>query len=240
MPINKITAPASTPSAVADYTAQNNLLAALALAAQGAARVSGSNVLKGAVFLYGGSIFLADSDTAISGSASDYVKLTVAVDGLTLTPSFVADLTGVSWSSTWNGYYDVSGNLYEFDELKALAGAAISAAALRAIGGKNLGVGWAAVLIKGKYNGSIQTNETTIGGLYTALSSSVPVVGDKVNIHGAIVNPSATPQFLVISRALRKDANTITLYTISTAGYGDSDITAAMTTACRASLTWDS
>jgi hypothetical protein len=36
--------------------------------------------------------------------------------------------------------------LYEFDELKALAGAAIAAASLRAIGGKNLAAGWAKAL----------------------------------------------------------------------------------------------
>jgi hypothetical protein len=29
-------------------------------------------------------------------------------------------LTGVTWNSTYNGYYDVSGNLYVFDELLAL------------------------------------------------------------------------------------------------------------------------
>ena len=146
MPITKITAPSATPAAIADYTAQNNLAAALALAAQGAARVSGSNVLKGAVFLVGGAIYKADANTAISGSASDYVKLTISGDGLTLAPSFVADLTGVTWSDTWNGYYDASGNLYEFDELKALAGAAIAAVNLRAISSKNLGAGWATAL----------------------------------------------------------------------------------------------
>ena len=145
MSIDLVTAPATTPSAVGDYTAQNNLIAALALAAQGAARVVGSNVVKGAVFLVGGSVYLAAADTSISGAASDYVKLTIT--GTTLVPSFVASLSGVTWSSTWNGYYDVSGNLYEFDELKALAGAAIAAASLRAIGGKNLAAGWAAALI---------------------------------------------------------------------------------------------
>ena len=117
MSIDLVTAPATTPSAVGDYTAQNNLIAALALAAQGAARVVGSNVVKGAVFLVGGSVYLAAADTSISGAASDYVKLTIT--GTTLVPSFVSSLAGVTWSSTWNGYYDASGNLYEFDEAKA-------------------------------------------------------------------------------------------------------------------------
>jgi len=124
MAINLITAPSAVPAAVADYEQQNALIAALALAAQGAARVVGSNVLKGAVFLVGGALYVAAADTAISGSASDYVKLTIT--GTTLVPSFVADLTGVTWSSTWNGYYDAGGNYYEFDEKKALAAALVA------------------------------------------------------------------------------------------------------------------
>ena len=147
MPINKIVSPSEVPASVDDYSAQNNLTEALLLAVQGAQRIVGANVAKGAVFLVGGATYLADADTAITGTASDYVKLTPSVDGLTLAPSFVANLTGVTWSSTWNGYYDASGNLYEFDELKALASAAIAAASLRAIGGKNLAAGWAASLI---------------------------------------------------------------------------------------------
>lgn len=147
MPINKIVSPSEAPTSIDDWVAMKDIQEALLLAVQGAARVVGSNIVKGAIFLVGGSVYMAGADTAISGTASDYVKLTIAVDGLTLTPSFVDDLTGVSWSSTWNGYYDVSGNLYEFDELKALAGAAIAAASLRAIGGKNLAAGWAAALI---------------------------------------------------------------------------------------------
>lgn len=124
MAINLIVAPSAVPAAVADYEQQNALIAALALAAQGASRVSGANIVKGAVFLVGGSVYLAAADTSISGTASDYVKLTIT--GTTLVPSFVADLTGVTWSSTWNGYYDASGNLYEFDEKKALATALVT------------------------------------------------------------------------------------------------------------------
>jgi len=147
MPINKITAPSEVPASVDDYAAQNNLLEALLLSVQGAQRIVGSNVAKGAVFLVGGATYLADADTAISGSASDYVKLTPSVDGLTLAPSYVADLTGVAWNSTYNGYYDASGNLYVFDELKALSLGTITTAKLRDIGLKNLAAGWATALI---------------------------------------------------------------------------------------------
>lgn len=147
MPISKITAPSETPSALSDYQAQNALLSALLLAVQGAERIVGSNVVKGAVFQVGGATYLATADTAISGSASDYVKLTVSVDGLSLAPSYVADLTGVTWSSTYNGYYDVNGNLYIFDELKAYAAGTIVAKKLAAVGLKNVGAGWEDALI---------------------------------------------------------------------------------------------
>ena len=79
---------------------------------------SGSNVVVGAVFQVGGHVYHTDGATAITGTSSDYVKLTVT--GTTLVPSFVADLTGVTWNSLWGGYYDGTGNLYIFDEVKAI------------------------------------------------------------------------------------------------------------------------
>ena len=147
MPIRKITSPSEVPASVDDYTQQNALTQALLLAAQGAQRIVGSNVAKDAIFYVGGTTYKADADTAISGTASDYVKLTPSVDGLTLAPSYVADLTGVTWSSTYNGYYDASGNLYVFDELKALSLGTITTAKLREVGLKNLAGGWATALI---------------------------------------------------------------------------------------------
>jgi len=140
--IEKIIAPSEVPISIDDWQHLIEIQNALLLAVQGVERVVGSNVVKGSVFLVGGATYLATDDTAISGDASQFVKLTPSVDGLTLAPSFVANLTGVSWNSTYNGYYDASGNLYVFDELKAIATSSIAVAKLRAIGGKNLGSGW--------------------------------------------------------------------------------------------------
>jgi len=81
-------------------------------------QVDGSNIPQGAVFQVGGHVYHADSDTSISGTSSDYVKLTVS--GTTLVPSFVSSLTSVTWNKVYNGYYDGSGNLYVFDEAKAV------------------------------------------------------------------------------------------------------------------------
>jgi len=142
MAINKVPYPTSTPAAVTDYQRQNALIAALVGAIEGTQKIIGSNVAKGAVFNVGGSLYLADADTAISGVASEYVKLTPSGDTLTLAASYVASLSGVAWNSTYNGYYDGSGNLYEFDELKALAAGAIATPYKFAIGIGKLGAPW--------------------------------------------------------------------------------------------------
>ncbi|MDD5303030.1 MAG: hypothetical protein PHS14_07955 [Elusimicrobia bacterium] len=126
MAIEKIPFPASVPAAVSDYQKQNALLMALVKSVDGAQKVVGGNVVHGAVFNVGGTLYVATSDTAISGVASDYVKLTPSVDTLTLVPSYVASLAGVSWNAEYKGYYDGSGNLYEFDEAKAIYDGALS------------------------------------------------------------------------------------------------------------------
>lgn len=86
-------------------------------------QVDGSNIPQGTVFQIGGIIYHADSDTAITGTSSDYVKLTPnsGDGGATADASFVSSLTGVSWNKIYNGYYDTSGNLYIFNEARAVA-----------------------------------------------------------------------------------------------------------------------
>jgi hypothetical protein len=119
MPIVRIAYPNPLPTEQADYVKQNALLEAGFLKENGAPfPVSGSNIVQGAVFQIGGTIYQADADTAITGVASDYVKLTPSLDGSTCAASFVADLTGVTWSKVYNGYYDVNGNLYVYNQFK--------------------------------------------------------------------------------------------------------------------------
>lgn len=84
------------------------------------------NVLQGAVFQIGGVVYHADSDTAITGTASDYVRITPS--GATASAAYVASLTGVTWSSQYAGYYDGSSNLFIFDEVKAIISGAIASA----------------------------------------------------------------------------------------------------------------
>jgi hypothetical protein len=124
MAINRVLAPNGS------HTGPNNLseiiaqLAALVNDKEQPARISGSNVLAGAFFNIGGALYLADGNVAISGTASDYVKLTPS--GATAAASFVANLTGVTWNATYKGYYDGSGNLYVFNEAKAFTSGAIA------------------------------------------------------------------------------------------------------------------
>ena len=117
MSITKITDPAAVPAAVADYTAQNTHSERLLGDIHGPFPIDGSNIKKGSLFNIGGDMFYADSDTTITGTPSDYVKLVLS--GSTATPSFVASLTGVTWNDAYNGYYNVGGDLHVFDELQA-------------------------------------------------------------------------------------------------------------------------
>ena len=121
MAINKVPYP-TTPVPVSDDWARVvNVLQTNYLEIENKIKIDfgNDNVLKGAVFNIGGAVYLADSDTAITGTASDYVKLTPGTS--TATAAYVSSLSGVTWNDTYNGYYDVSGNLYVFNEVKARA-----------------------------------------------------------------------------------------------------------------------
>ena len=109
MAINKITAPLSTGPSVfaAPVIAQ---LAALLTLASNVKRASGGYILKGALFNIGGTMYMADSDTAISGTPSDYVAITASGDIATAT--YATDVSDVSWNGSYQGCFDTSGVLY--------------------------------------------------------------------------------------------------------------------------------
>jgi hypothetical protein len=134
MAIVQLTAPAVPPVANADWENAVAIINALALQIEKPLRVVGSNVVKGSVFQIGGTAYIATSNTAISGTASNYVKLTPSGDGSTCSAAFVASLSGVAWSSTYNGYYDTGtpACLYVFDEAKAKIAGVIAGAATEA------------------------------------------------------------------------------------------------------------
>jgi len=131
MPIIRIPYPNALPTVQQDYVDQNNLIETGFLRVNDPWPVVGGNIAQGAVFQCGGTVYLCTAATAIAGVASDYVQLTPAGGGATLTPSYVANLGGITWNETYNGYYDVGGNLYIFDEANALIDGEIAEEHLR-------------------------------------------------------------------------------------------------------------
>lgn len=84
-----------------------------------------TNILEGALFHIGGSIYSCDADTAISGDSADYIYVegNTDDDGETATAYFSDSLTGVAWNSTWGGFYDEDGKgnkLYLINDITAL------------------------------------------------------------------------------------------------------------------------
>jgi hypothetical protein len=111
-------------------------------------RIVGANIVKGAVFQIGGTLYLADSDTAISGAPSEYMKMTPSSDGSVCTAAFVSSLTGVAWNSTYNGWYDTGSpaSFYDFDEGKAFTAGKISSLKRGRDLSLPLGSGWLTTL----------------------------------------------------------------------------------------------
>ena len=116
--INKITAPLSTGPSVFAQPVINHLAIFLNTHSQRAV-VKNGYVLKGTVLSIGGTMYYADSNTAISGTESNYIKITVSGD--TASAEYVSSLpTTIAFNGTYSGYYDGDSNLYLFDESDAI------------------------------------------------------------------------------------------------------------------------
>ncbi len=77
---------------------------------------SSNTVKQGIRIIIGGTIYQVVTSEAITGTPSDFVKITPA--GATAAAAYVASLAGVTWNSVYNHYEDVSGNAYLFNESK--------------------------------------------------------------------------------------------------------------------------
>src|SRR5574344_1590241 len=117
MPIAQVNGPSDAPEQLTDWQKISNIFQATWLRLTGALIVNGSTIMKGSAVNIGGAWYVASTDTAITGTASEYVKLTVS--GSSVAAAFVANLAGVNWSKDWNGWYDALGSYYIFDEVKA-------------------------------------------------------------------------------------------------------------------------
>ena len=85
---------------------------------------AGNTVKQGVQIMIGGSIYLSTTSTAVTGTPSDFVKITPS--GSTAAAAYVSSLSGVTWNSVWNFYEDGSGNAYLFNEAKQVAEGVVS------------------------------------------------------------------------------------------------------------------
>lgn len=174
MALNRISAPSSTPSALADWQAVVAQLATLSKLRVN--EIVGSGVIySGSLIHIGGVAYVADSDTAISGTQTKYVRVTAA--GAVATAEYVASLSGVSFSAQYGGYYDSSERLHLFDEVIAVLSGAVSAARLApfsAFGTEYFTYAKDQVLAK-----KLIANEYYGGPLYDGLSAGATVVASN-------------------------------------------------------------
>lgn len=120
----------SAPAALADYVqilAVANAAQLQALRGNSHSCIDFANnfARAGVVFYVAGVLYKAVTDQAIGGTPSKYVKITPS--GATAAIDYVASLAGVSWNDAQSGYYDGSGNLYVFDEARAVYDGVVSA-----------------------------------------------------------------------------------------------------------------
>lgn len=176
MAISQVLGPGDNPETVADWQKITNIFQATWLRLTGALIVNGSSIMKGSAVNIGGAWYVATSDTAITGSASEYVKLTVS--GSSVTAAFVANITGVNWNKEWNGWYDALGNYYIFDEVKAFGAGVISTMHSMAgwrprniesakILSQNTANGWAGILAVTPSRTDKTYELTSVNGLYS-------------------------------------------------------------------------
>ena len=234
MPIVRIPDPNALPTIQNDYVRQNNKIATGFLQVNKPIwEDAANNIVQGAVFQVGGTVYHCTAATAIGGGASSYIKLTPSGDGSTLAPTYVADLTGVTWNSAYNGYYDVSGNLYVFDELVALQDGEIAAVNIRL---------WKAIntLLNGnftfsgnpifsgnpnfqdsfqtgrKITGFLYDNNPTENEIFDALVGSLPNTNDAIIISGGALEDASSINTLrygwTFSYAKKTSSTIIILY----------------------------
>ncbi len=173
MPIIRVPYPNPLPTIQSDYIKQNDLLLAGFLQVNKPIwEDAANNIVQGAIFQVGGTIYYCNAATAITGTPSDYIKLTPSGDDTTVAPAYVANLTGVTWNSAYNGYYDVSGNLYVFDELNAFQDGEITLMNTKL---------WKALLnLIGKRKGLLEISLTG----YTTTAVPTIAAGSGVEING--------------------------------------------------------
>jgi len=178
-----IPGPGDAPATSEDWDKINNVLVGIGMGMLNSTRVVGSNIKRGSIVYYAGAWYVTDADTAITGTASDYVMLTNTAG--VITASFVSSISTVSFNRTWNGWYDSFMRLHIFDEVKAFGAGAITELAsmttwrpANAETAKILSqlnaTGWSDILLTTPYaSGKTYTIDGAGGGVYTKLMGSL-------------------------------------------------------------------
>jgi len=218
MAINKITPPTGgAPLTTADYNAQNQLLNSLINLSTNKQRFLTEwettvkpDIAEGSIISHGGSLFLADSDTSIGTTTTPgdgEVWVRIAGDD-TLTAEIIDDISGYSWNSVYNGYYDGSGNqILPVGMVKE--GATYS--------GKKLINLSASSGISFYNDGKIGSRGVELIGTYTeddlfnVLKYYVPVVGDVYTNIGGSISTSPDQIYTSISYMKRTSSSVISL-----------------------------
>lgn len=187
MALVNIDDPGDAPVTIADWYKVNAVLQTIGNGMGGGSRVVGSVFPRGAVVFFAGSWYMADADTAISGTASKYVKITNIAGVLSL--SFVADITGVTWNKQYQGYYDALGNMYLFDEVIAYGDGVIDT--LYTVVNTRLSQEFSKVIsnISTNYRRLLRPTGKTI---LTAGSGTYTVPAGVYNIEVFMIGPGAT------------------------------------------------
>jgi hypothetical protein len=169
----------STPTVVGDYQAQNAHLQAFTnqLMTQQFILDAGTAqpiIKQGCYVSHGGSLYVADADTAITGSPSDG-SVYIRVSGTTsLTVEFVNDISGYAWNPVYTALTSGSYTLLPYLIVKA-------------------GTFWA------RYN--FNPNEQQFGSLASLVVNGNTTVGGALGVSGAIsgasINTGGLGDFLI-------------------------------------------
>ncbi len=136
----------------------------------------------------------------------------------------MANLAGVTWNAAYNGYYDVSGNLYIFNEGKAVQAGEIASVFSRFLmqeengdinPGNDIILGTGNILNGPTFTHYLQNGATAGSAIYALLSPLIPNIGDRIVVSGAMY---AAATFHTLSQAHRNGATTIQLNNLLLAG----------------------
>ncbi len=247
MPIVRIPYPNALPTIQADFVAQNNLIRTGFLQVNKSIwEDAANNIVQGAVFQIGGTVYYCNAATAIGGGPSAYIKLTPSGDGSIVTPTYVANLAGVSWNSAHNGYYDVGNNAYVFDELVAIDAGEIAAANTRLwkafttlingnfnFSGNPIFSGNPAFSGNPTFNNPITNNGRRLAGrysaanpteaqVYAALSAFLPNINDELRVTGGLMEENGTDWIVNVIVYTRRRTATILEFGLVTMVYSPS------------------